>query len=138
MSIWQLNSRSGLTALSSLKLSSRALLLVFLSLLFLVTLQLCYSMAHSANNAHQKPEYSVSQPILGKNPQHHNSQNRLIKQRTLAPMACAFMLCDAAHNISADLLSHLSSNEFGLPPLVGKLKAADISNLLRPPIFLHN
>lgn len=137
MNTRQLNNDSGLAFLSFLKVSSRALLLGFLSLLFLVSVQLCYGMAHSADIAHQMPDHPVQQLVSDSTANHLSEPTQADNHNTQAPVACVLMLCGAALNISADFLPFSPDNEFGQPPLVGSLKAAHINNLLRPPIFLQ-
>lgn len=134
----QLNNHSGLTVLSFLKLSSRALLLSFLSLLFLVSVQLCYGMAHSVDTAHQMPDHSVQQLMSDTVSLHHSGLIKPVSHGSQISVSCGLMLCGAALNISADFLPFSPMNDFGKPPLVAPLEAADSNHLLRPPIFLHN
>lgn len=138
MSIRQLNNHSGLTVLSFPKLSPRALLLSFLSLLFLVSVQLCYSMAHSSDATHQMPDHSVQQSMSDSASNNHSAPIKPVSHGAQLPVACGLMLCGAALNIGADFSPFSPIDEYGQPPLVGPLKAADRNNLLRPPIFLHN
>jgi len=103
-----------------LRLPSRGLV-TLLAILFLVSAQLCYAMAHEAlsvqtvsdchvNMSHQMDDTSVSADAGKTAPKDHGGKT---------PNACVMM------------------TDFGLPPLVAALNGKSPNSDLRPPISLQ-
>ncbi|MBR7652320.1 hypothetical protein [Brucella oryzae] len=121
-----------------LRLPSRVLMTA-LSLLFLVSVQLCYAMAHDAPSVQVLSDFDA-------NPPHHRGSAEVssdigktapMDHGVKTPNACIMMTCGCLFQIDTDLHSFVPAQEFGLPPLVAALSGKSPAGDLRPPISLQ-
>ncbi|MBQ0707615.1 MULTISPECIES: hypothetical protein [unclassified Ochrobactrum] len=114
-------------------------LATLLSLLFLVSAQLCYAMAHDALAAQMVPDCHVNTPhqmddiSVGTN----RGQTAPMDHGAKAPNACVMMTCGCVVQLGTDLRANVPAQEFGLPPLVAALNGESPHRDLRPPISLQ-
>ncbi len=130
--------RCNMWGLCFLHVPSRVLVTV-LSLLFLVSTQLCYAMAHDMPTAGVSVgcHMSEQQPADSAIPaSHHAGQQAPIDHGAKSPVACVMMTCGCIVQLAADIGAFAPSQDFGLPPLVASLSSNPRDNLLRPPIAL--
>ncbi|MBJ6133265.1 hypothetical protein JAU75_10505 [Ochrobactrum sp. Q0168] len=133
-----ISGRRNLWGLSVLHVPSRMLVAV-LSLLFLVSTQLCYAMAHDMPTAgvsvgcHVSEQQSAASAMVASN---HAGQQAPTDHGAKAPPACVMMTCGCIVQLTADIGVLAPSQDFGLPPLVAALSSHPGHDLLRPPIAL--
>ncbi|GAA5542729.1 MULTISPECIES: hypothetical protein [Brucella/Ochrobactrum group] len=130
--------RRNMWGLSFLHMPSRVLLTV-LSVLFLVSTQLCYAMAHDTPTAGVSVgcRMSEQQSAASAMPaSHHGGQQAPMDHGAKAPVACVMMSCGCIVQLSADIGAFAPSQDFGPPPLVAALSSNARHDLLRPPITL--
>ncbi|MFK0683487.1 hypothetical protein SD208_04110 [Ochrobactrum sp. BD67] len=121
-----------------LRVPSRTLMAV-LSFLFLVSVQLCYAMAHDvpsvqlisefdAHATHYSGASEMSVDVSKPAPMDHGAKT---------PNACVMMTCGCLFQIGSCLHSFVIAQNFGLPPLVTALSGRSPAGDLRPPISLQ-
>lgn len=130
--------RRNMWGLSFLHVPSRALVTV-LSLLFLVSTQLCYAMAHDmpttgvSVGCHMSEQQPADSPMAAS---HHEGQQAPMDHGAKSPVACVMMTCGCIVQLTADVGVLAPSQDFGLPPLVAAMSSNPRHDLLRPPIAL--
>lgn len=130
--------RRNMWGLSFLHVPSRVLVTV-LSLLFLVSTQLCYAMAHDmpttgvSVGSHMSEQQSADSTMPMS---HHAGQQAPMDHGAKSPVACVMMTCGCIVQLNADIGVLAPSQDFGLPPLVAAISSDPRHDLLRPPIAL--
>ncbi|MGN7961461.1 hypothetical protein [Brucella sp. 22210] len=133
-----ISGRRNMWGLSVLHVQSRALVTI-LSLLFLVSTQLCYAMAHDmptvgvSVGCHMSEQQSADSTMPTS---HHAGQQAPTDHGAKAPVACVMMACGCIVQLTADIGVLAPSQDFGLPPLVAAMSSNPRHDLLRPPIAL--
>ncbi|MEJ5021710.1 hypothetical protein WH297_18525 [Ochrobactrum vermis] len=121
-----------------LRWPSRAFM-TLLSLLFLVSVQLCYAMAHDAPSVQMVSDVGANVPhhMGGVGPSTDVGKTAPMDHGAKTPNACVMMTCGCVFQLGADLRSFVPAQNFGLPPLVAALSGKSITGDLRPPISLQ-
>jgi len=130
--------RRNMWGLSFLSIPSRVLVTV-LSLLFLVSTQLCYTMAHDLPTASVSTGHPMIEPQSADRAMaasHHARQQAPMDHGAKSSVACLMMSCGCITQLSADIGGLAPSQDFGLPPLVAAMSSNPRDDLLRPPITL--
>ncbi|MFC7066442.1 hypothetical protein [Brucella rhizosphaerae] len=114
---------------SVLRMPSRMLIALF-SMLFLVSTQLCYAMAHDLPQTVAVTDcHSIVQ--VAKHDMGHSAPTDHGKK---ASVACVMMSCGGIIQLASDVALFTPDHEFGLPPRVATLNSNDPFGVLRPPI----
>ena len=114
---------------SVLRMPSR-MLIALLSLLFLVSTQLCYAMAHDLPQTVAVTDCHETVKILKRDMGHSMPADHGKK----ASAACVMMSCGGIIQLASDVTLFTPDHEFGLPPRVAALNSSDPFGVLRPPI----
>ncbi len=113
---------------AALRLPSRVVVLL-LSLLFLLSAQLCYSMAHDMPSMQSALDCHMSEPqTKTPKPMEHGAK---------APNMCVMMACGGIVQLADEFNTSVPMQDFGLPPLAAALGGRDPHGVLRPPIVLQ-
>jgi len=108
---------------SVLRMPSRMLIALF-SLLFLVSTQFCYAMAHDIV-CHTTVQVA----------KHDGGHSMPTDHGKKASAACVMMSCGGIIQLSSSVALFTPDHEFGLPPRVAALNSNDPFGVLRPPIL---
>ncbi|MCV9906754.1 MULTISPECIES: hypothetical protein [Ochrobactrum] len=114
---------------SVLRMPSRMLIALF-SLLFLVSTQLCYAMAHDLPQTIAFTDCHTTAQV-GKHDGGHSTPTDHGKK---ASAACVMMSCGGIIQLASDVALFTPDQEFGFPPRVATLNSSDPFGVLRPPI----
>jgi len=106
------------------------MLIVLFSLLFLVSTQLCYAMAHDLP---QTVAVTDCHSIV-KVEQHGGGHSAPTDHGKKSSSACVMMGCGGIIQLASDVALFTPDHEFGLPPRVAALNSSDPFGVLRPPI----
>ncbi|WP_139974030.1 MULTISPECIES: hypothetical protein [Brucella/Ochrobactrum group] len=120
-----------------LRLPSRVLV-TLLSFLFLVSAQLCYTMAHDTQSVQVVAESHVNMPhhMEGSSISVEKGKAAPMDHGAKAPNTCIMMTCGFVVQLATNLRASGSSQDFGLPPLVAVLSGKFPNRDLRPPIAI--
>ncbi|TCQ80096.1 hypothetical protein EDF68_103143 [Ochrobactrum sp. BH3] len=114
---------------SVLRMPSR-MLIALLSLLFLVSTQLCYAMAHDLPQVGTVTDCHTTMQVA----KHDGGHSMPTDHGKKASAACVMMSCGGIIQLASDVALFTPDHEFGLPPRVAALNSSDPFGVLRPPI----
>jgi len=114
---------------SVLRMPSRILTALF-SLLFLVSTQFCYAMAHDLPLTAADTDCHTTVQVA----QHDGGHSMPTDNGKKASVACVMMNCGGIIQLSSSVALFTPDHEFGLPPRVAALNSNDPFGVLRPPI----
>ncbi|ASV83307.1 putative dNA-directed RNA polymerase protein [Ochrobactrum quorumnocens] len=106
------------------------MLIALFSLLFLVSTQLCYAMAHDL------PQIATVTDChsIVKVEKHGGGHSAPSDHSKKASSACVMMSCGGIIQLTSEFALFTPDHEFGLPPRVAALNSSDPFGVLRPPI----
>ncbi|WP_079213754.1 hypothetical protein [Brucella pituitosa] len=114
---------------SVLRMPSRMLIALF-SLLFLVSTQFCYAMAHDLPLTAAVIDCHTTAQVA----KHDGRHSMPTDHGKKASAACVMMSCGGIIQLSSSVALFTPDHEFGLPPRVAALNSNDPFGVLRPPI----
>ena len=114
---------------SVLRMPSRMLIGLF-SLLFLVSTQFCYAMAHDLPLTAAVIDCHTTVQVA----KHDGGHSMPTDHGKKASAACVMMSCGGIIQLASDVTLFTPDHEFGLPPRVAALNSSDPFVVLRPPI----
>ncbi|MEN5297814.1 hypothetical protein ABE530_05590 [Brucella sp. TWI559] len=114
---------------SVLRMPSRMLIALF-SLLFLVSTQLCYAMAHDRPQTITFTDCHTTVPVA----KHDGGHSMPMDHGKKASATCVMMSCGGIIQFNSSVALFTPDHEFGLPPRVAALNSSDPFGVLRPPI----
>lgn len=106
------------------------ILIVLFSLLFLVSTQFCYAMAHDLPLTAAVTDCHTTVKIA----KHDSGQSVPTDHGKKASAACVMMSCGGIMQLNSGVALFTPDHEFGLPPRVAALNSNDPFGVLRPPI----
>ncbi|MFB8342543.1 hypothetical protein ACWGNA_13865 [Brucella cytisi] len=118
--------------------SPSRVLVTMLSFVFLLSVQLCYAMAHDMPSVQTVSDCSLNLPHYMDDSSMPSSMDKSapVDHGAKAPNACVMMICGCVVQLGTNLRAFTPVLDFGLPPLVAALSGKMPNRDLRPPILL--